>query len=198
MVPTHGDLRVDMVELLGRLVQLAKETADVPAATVDGVLRAHVRLEDDGLHRFLLEVRRGLLEDLRDVAHAEEAVRVLEHLRLVGGEVGGEGAFLVALPPLELADRARLARPSFDSHVSFELISVRETETETERGLVKWGGEEWIWRGFSRLLEMGEAHQRSLLVQNCRSGEHFVDSVKILNPNKVEDFFLNLDLSPLE
>lgn len=59
---------------------------DAPAA-VDGEPGAHVGLVDDGSHGLVFLGGMDLAEYLHDVADAEEAVGVLEHLGLIGGEI---------------------------------------------------------------------------------------------------------------
>jgi hypothetical protein len=96
---------------LGRLdLELVLQAEDEVVAAADGVLCAHVRLENEGRHGIGGELRTDVLQRLEDLSDAEETVRVEEALLLVRGEVGREWAVRVALAPLVLARRARLVR----------------------------------------------------------------------------------------
>lgn len=79
------------------------EVADDAVAPEDGVVGAGVGLVDDGAHGLVLLVRGEVLDDLRDVADAEELVGVEELVLAVVGEVRGEEAVGLALPALVLA-----------------------------------------------------------------------------------------------
>lgn len=87
---------------------LPLELKNDAVAPADWVVGAHVRLENDGLHRLGAAMRVEPSDDFEDVADAEEAVGVEELALVVGGEVGSQGAVWVALAPLVLAGCAGL------------------------------------------------------------------------------------------
>ena len=94
-------------ELLADLLDPELQDGDVGDAAVDGVTEARlglVRERVDGV----LPLRLGeLVEELGDVAGAEDAVHAGELGRVVGREVGREDAPLRALAPQQLARGAR-------------------------------------------------------------------------------------------
>jgi len=91
------------------LLDLAKamlEDGDDADAPIDGVAEPHVRLIGERVHGVLALVGVQLVEDLGDVAGAEDTVHVHELLRVVRREIGREHAVRLALASEELARRA--------------------------------------------------------------------------------------------
>ncbi|CAL5327164.1 unnamed protein product [Camellia sinensis] len=91
------------MEFFEALAYLVLEVVDNATTPMDRVPIANVGLVDDGTQGFSLLARIEPFEDFKDVTDAEEAVHVLEHLGLVGREVGCEWAFRGALPHLVFA-----------------------------------------------------------------------------------------------
>ncbi|BAS85263.1 Os03g0612450, partial [Oryza sativa Japonica Group] len=91
-------------------LELLLEDGDVGDAAVDGVAEARLGLVRQRVHGVLPLLRLQVVEQLRHVARAEHLVHVGELGRLVRREVGREHAPLRALPPQQLARRARRAR----------------------------------------------------------------------------------------
>lgn len=103
-----GEVLVDEVELgLGEL-NLELKVADDAVAAADGVGGSEVGLEDDGAHGLVLGSRVEVLDDLGDVADAEELVGVEELALVVVREIRGQNAVGCALPPLVLTRRTSL------------------------------------------------------------------------------------------
>lgn len=103
-----GEVLVDEVELgLGEL-NLELKVVDDAVAAADGVGGSEVGLENDGAHGLVLGSRVEVLDDLGDVADAEELVGVEELALVVVREVRGQNAVGCALPPLVLTRRASL------------------------------------------------------------------------------------------
>lgn len=100
------ELAEDELELGLAELDLAVEVADDAVAPEDGVVGAGVGLVDDGAHGLVLLVGGEVLDDLGDVADAEELVGVEELVLAVVGEVGGEEAVGLALAALVLAGGA--------------------------------------------------------------------------------------------
>lgn len=92
------------------LRDLALEDRDGTHAPVDGVFDARIGLVSQGIDCVLALVDGEFVEQLGDVAGAENLVDIGEFVRLVRGEVGCEHAFCRALPAQELACGARRAR----------------------------------------------------------------------------------------
>lgn len=89
------------------LAELVLEEGDDADAAVDGVAQPHVGLVGEGVDGVLALVGLELVEELGDVAGAEDLVDVGEFLGLVRREVRREHALRLALPPEELAGGAR-------------------------------------------------------------------------------------------
>lgn len=103
-----GELVEDDVELGLAILDLTLEVADDAVAAADGVEGADVGLEDDGTHGLFLLEGVEVLDDLGDVADAEELVGVQELALPVVGEVWGKNAVRGALPALVFAGGAGL------------------------------------------------------------------------------------------
>lgn len=111
-VAADFELGKDEVELLLGLADFVTELADEAQAAGDGVEVADAGLEDDGLHGGELLGGVQVLENLENVADAEEAVSVLEEFGMIGWEVRSKRTLGGALPPLVLAGSASLACPT--------------------------------------------------------------------------------------
>ena len=107
IVGVSDEVGVGGVELLLEAEDLALEDGDGADAAVDGVLGAGLGLVGEGVHGVLALVRLDLVQELAHVAGAEDLVHVRELLRLLRREVRREDAVRHALPPQELARRAR-------------------------------------------------------------------------------------------
>lgn len=92
------------------------EVPDDATATMNWEPSAHVRLVDNGSHRLVLLRRVDLSEYLHNIAYAEEAVGVLEHLGLISREIGRQGAVFGAAATLVFASSAGLAGAAFNGH----------------------------------------------------------------------------------
>lgn len=101
-----NEVGVGGVKLFLEPLDLSLEEGDGSNATVDGVSDSGLSLIGEGVHGVLSLVRRELVEELGDVAGAEDLVDIGELLGLLGGEVRGEYAPRHAFPPQELARRA--------------------------------------------------------------------------------------------
>lgn len=86
----NGELLKHEVALGPVMRDLALQAGEDAVATADGVVGAHVGLENNGAHGdvFLFGVK--VLDDLQDVADAEEFVGVEKILLLMGREEWGE------------------------------------------------------------------------------------------------------------
>ena len=102
-----GELQFGAVEVGLHLLELVLEDGDVADATVDRVPEPRLRLVRQRVHRLLPLAGAQVVEELRDVARPEHPVDVGELRRVLRREVGREHAPLRALPPQELARRAR-------------------------------------------------------------------------------------------
>jgi hypothetical protein len=105
-----GQLVAGAGELLLDLAEAVLEDGDDADAAVDGIAEAHVGLVGERVDGVLALVGVELVEDLGDVAGAEDAVHVHKLLRIVRREIGREHAVRLALAPEELAGGARRAR----------------------------------------------------------------------------------------
>jgi hypothetical protein len=105
-----GELVLGACEILLELAEVVLEDGYDADAAVDGVAEAHVSLVGERVYGVLALEGVELVEQLGDVAGAEDAVDVHELLRVVRREVGREHAVRLALAPQELARRARRPR----------------------------------------------------------------------------------------
>lgn len=113
---------------------MVPETAGDGQAVIGGEAGGHVGLVDDGAHEVGSQMRVGVGEHPESVSEAEEAVNVLEQLRLVAGEVRGELAPGVAPAVHEPAGGAALVTPLPHGYL-LSLISLYiQRERRRERG----------------------------------------------------------------
>lgn len=105
-----GELLFGIDEIGLNLPEPVLENGDEAHAAVDGVLQARLCLVGQRVHGVLALRRVELVEQLGHVAGAEDLVQVRELLRQVRWEIRREHALLRALPPLQLARRARCVR----------------------------------------------------------------------------------------
>lgn len=101
------EIGVGGVELSLKADDLALEDGDGADAAVDGVLHAGLRLVGQRVDGVFPLMREHLLQQLAHVARPEDLVHVTELLRLLRREIRREYALRQALPPQELARRAR-------------------------------------------------------------------------------------------
>lgn len=97
------EIGVGGVELLLEALDLALEEGDGADAAVDGVPDPRLGLIGEGVDGVLPLVLGELVEELCDVAGAEDLVDVRELLRLLRRKIRREDAPWHALPPQELA-----------------------------------------------------------------------------------------------
>jgi hypothetical protein len=103
LVAGAGEVLLDQAEAV-------LEDGDDADTAVDGVAEAHVGLVGERVDGVLALAGIEVVEDLGNVAGAEDAVHVHELLRVVRREIGREHAARLALAPQELARRARRTR----------------------------------------------------------------------------------------
>jgi hypothetical protein len=104
------EVRVRDGELVLQLRHLPLQDRDGAHAPVDGVLDARVGLVGERIHGVLALVHRELVQQLGDIAGAEDLMDIGEFVGLVGGEVGREHTFRRTLAAQKLARGARRTR----------------------------------------------------------------------------------------
>lgn len=82
-----GELGFGAIKVHLELAELVLEERDDPDAAVDGVTEPHLGLIGEGIDGVFTLVRVQVVEELGDVASAEDSVDVGELLRLIGWEV---------------------------------------------------------------------------------------------------------------
>ena len=102
-----GELLLGIEKVDLDMAEALLEDRDEADAAVDGVAEARLGLVGEGLDGVIALGGSELVEELADVAGAEDAVDAGEALWVVRWEVRRENALLRALPTQELARRAR-------------------------------------------------------------------------------------------